>query len=423
MLLTSPLAENIYNSIAELPILDYHTHLPAAEILDDHRFENLWELWLQHDHYKWRLMRACGVAERFITGDASPWEKFFHFATVLPLGLGNPVHQWAHMELASVFGITTQLNAQSAQGIWESANRQLAEKITVRTILSTFNVELVATTDDPFDDLAVHQALAHSDAGPALAVLPTFRPDRHLLTDSPDLTALKCRHDYFHEHGCRMSDHGLTHLPAPGTPAFDALAEIARWNHKKGWIMQLHLGAQRNVNSRMSSSLGPDSGFDTIGSRPQTEALITFLNTLDASGQLPKVILYNLNPNENAALCCALQNFQEAPVPGKLQYGPAWWHLDHVQGIREQLDTLTSHSALGTHIGMLTDSRSFTSYVRHDYYRRILASYLADKARDGTMPDDPSLLIETAGNIAYQNIRNYLPTATNPAKDAQATSS
>lgn len=405
-LLTNQLAEKIYISIEGLPVIDYHTHLPAEEILSDHRFENIWELWLKHDHYKWRLMRACGVDERLITGDASAREKFQAFADILPLAIGNPVYQWAHMELEKVFDIHIPLNGDTAEEIWNQTGRELSTNLSVNKLLKRFKVKLAATTDDPFDDLATHEAIAHQKH-PTL-VIPTFRPDKHISTESIDLTSLKARHDYFHEKGCRMSDHGMAQLPEPGTAQYDALKSIAKWNHEKNWAMQLHLGPQRNVNSRLSAQTGPDSGFDTMGSKPQTDRLIHFLNDLDQTDQLPKIIVYNLNPNESSALCAALQNFQQAPMPGKLQYGPAWWHLDHVRGIREQLDILTSLSALGTHIGMLTDSRSFTSYVRHDYYRRILCSFLAEKAESGEMPNDQYLLMQTAQNIAYHNIKNYL---------------
>ena len=405
-LLTSKLAETLYTSIEGLPIVDYHTHLPADEILNDHQFENIWELWLKHDHYKWRLMRGCGVEEKFITGDASPYEKFHAFASILPLAIGNPVHQWAHMELEKIFNITIPLNAETAEGIWNQTNRELSDSTTVNKLLQLFKVKLIATTDDPFDDLSSHKAIAAKNH--PTQVLPTFRPDKCLLEDKIDLSLLKERHDYFHANGCQMSDHGLGQIPAPETPQYEALKAIAQWNHEKGWIMQLHLGPQRNVNTRLSEQTGPDAGFDTIGSLPQTERLIHFLNDLDQNDQLPKTILYNLNPNESTSLCAALQNFQQGPTQGKLQYGPAWWHLDHVRGIREQLDILTSMSALGTHIGMLTDSRSFTSYVRHDYYRRILCSFLAEKAQTGEMPNDQHLLSQTAQNIAYHNIKNYL---------------
>ncbi|MGB2560831.1 MAG: glucuronate isomerase, partial [Akkermansiaceae bacterium] len=419
-LLTSTLAEKLYVAIEALPIVDYHSHLPAEEILHDHRFENIWELWLKHDHYKWRLMRACGVEESLITGDTSPREKFRAFASILPLAIGNPVYQWAHMELDRIFNIIIPLNAETADTIWEQANRELNDNLSVNTLLEELRVELIATTDDPFDDLSSHQAIAAQNH--PTKVIPTFRPDKHLEGDDIDLTALKQCHDDFDQHGCLMSDHGMAQIPAPDTPQYQALKSIAQWNHEKGWGMQLHLGPQRNVNSRRSAQTGPDSGYDTIGSKLQTERLIHFLNDLDQTDQLPKIIVYNLNPNESTALCAALQNFQQAAsrplalpdgrplTPGKLQsgrelagqaklqYGPAWWHLDHVRGIREQLDILTSLSAIGTHIGMLTDSRSFTSFVRHDYYRRILCSFLADKAHSGEMPNDRHLLADTAAN-------------------------
>jgi glucuronate isomerase len=309
-LLTSKLAETIYTSIEGLPIVDYHTHLPADEILNDHQFENIWELWLKHDHYKWRLMRGCGVEEKFITGDASPYEKFHAFASILPLAIGNPVHQWAHMELEKIFNITIPLNAETAEGIWNQTNSELSDNTTVSKLLQLFKVKLIATTDDPFDDLSSHKSIAAKNH--PTQVLPTFRPDKHLFEDKIDLSSLKQRHDYFHAHGCQMSDHGLSQIPAPETPQYQALKSIAQWNHEKGWIMQLHLGPQREVNTRLSKQTGPDAGFDTIGSLPQTERLIHFLNDLDQSDQLPKTILYNLNPNESTSLCAALQNFQVA---------------------------------------------------------------------------------------------------------------
>ncbi|MFC5050278.1 glucuronate isomerase [Rubritalea spongiae] len=406
MLLTSPLAHELYQSVKNLPIIDYHTHLPAAEILHDQQFENIWELWLKHDHYKWRLMRACGVGEHLITGNAEPKEKFLAFAASLPLAIGNPVYQWAHMELNQVFGITKQLNANTAEAIWSEANQQLQSKISVSSLLKQFKVELIGTTDDPYDDLADHIDIKNSKI--STAVVPTYRPDKYLLAESIDLTSLKERHDYFHASGCLMSDHGIDHIPTPGSPAYKALIEIAKWNHEKSWILQLHLGPLRRVNTRLSAQTGPDSGFDTMGSWSQTDLLIHFLNELDALDQLPKTVVYNLNPNESASLCCALQNFQQAPSAGKLQYGAAWWHLDNVPGIQAQLDLTTQLSAIGTHIGMLTDSRSFTSYVRHDYYRRILSSFLAEKAISGEMPNDKSLLSQTAQNISYYNVKEYL---------------
>lgn len=454
MLLTSPLAKQIYSFIKDAPILDYHTHLSQSEILNDQRYENLWELWLKHDHYKWRLMRGCGVDEHYITGDATPWEKFSQFAKILPLALGNPVYQWAHMELQSVFGINSLLSEDTASDIWEKANEQLKTNVSTRSLLKKFNVELICTTDDPADDLSTHLEIATLSDLPQ--VLPTYRPDRYHSVHKPAIfqtaieslsnslkspinsftelmTALKSRHDAFHEAGCRMSDHGLDYTPnlrattteletifqnaltnqaANDTEreqfTSDILYHVAQWNHEKDWAMQLHLGPLRNVNTRLVSSTGADSGFDTMGSWPQTDRLIHFLNDLNQKNQLPKTIVYNLNPVETEPICAALQNFQEAPLAGKLQYGAAWWLVDHAPGIRRQLDTLANQTAIGTHIGMLTDGRSFASYVRHDYYRQILCSFLADKALTGEMPNDLSLLQTSAANICCNNIRQYI---------------
>ncbi|MDC0088186.1 glucuronate isomerase [Akkermansiaceae bacterium] len=454
MLLTSDIAREIYSSIKDEPIIDYHTHLPVADILNDHRFENLWELWLKHDHYKWRLMRGCGVPERFITGAGSPHEKFLAFAEILPLAIGNPVYQWVHMELEAVFGITSLLSKETAEEIWQQANEKLVNEISVGSLLKQFNVSFVGTTDDPADCLQSHRKL--SEKGYSVTVLPTFRPDRYHSVDQPGkfsqalkdlsnkvnrpietfddlLSALRQRHDDFHDAGCLMSDHGLNHCPVghadiselnsilkkslsgvAATPehwemfAGEILRSVARWNAEKNWTMQLHLGPERNVNSRLSQITGVDSGFDTMGSWPQTKKLISFLDELNSTEQLPKTIVYNLNPIESESICAALQNFQETPLAGKLQYGPAWWLLDHVAGIKRQLEIITNQSALGHHIGMLTDSRSFTSFVRHDYYRRILSSFLADKVISGEMPDNIELLTETARKVASSNASQYI---------------
>ncbi len=456
--LSSSLAREIYDQISELPIIDFHSHLPQGEIANDHRFSDLSELWLKHDHYKWRLMRACGVSEVYCTGSASPEEKFREFARILPLALGNPVHHWAHMELAQVFGVTTEITEASASEIWAEANQQLqnAAHTSVRGLLGHFKVELVCTTDDPSTDLSTHKSLA-SDKAVKTEVLPTFRPDGLCSVDKPEtfqkalsalaerlqikitdftslIDALKQRHDEFHRAGCRLSDHGLPYCPAGQTTdssldqifqntlegktathqeweafAGEILRSVGQWNHQKGWTLQLHLGPLRQVNQRLSQQTGPDAGFDTMGAWPQTEALVNFLDSLDQSEQLPRVIVYNLNPQESEAICCALQNFQDSSAVGKLQYGPAWWHLDHPRGIREQLDIVTNLSALGTSVGMLTDSRSFTSFARHDYYRRILSSYLAEQAQLGSMPNDSRTLGDFAARLAYSNARRLFP--------------
>jgi len=422
--LTSSLSKRLYHDVAkDLPIIDFHTHLPQDEILQDHRFENIWELWLKQDHYKWRLMRACGVEEKLITGSATPFEKFEAFASIMPLAIGNPVHHWSHLELKRVFDIDLQLSTSTAGKIWDEANHQLHTKHSVLSLLKKFKVELICTTDDPTADLKTHAELAKQKC--AVKVLPTFRPDRFTSEDPEAITqlekvtgikissdndliaALKNRHEFFHEHGCRLSDHGIDHMPAPDSRAFSILEHIVKWNHEKGWTMQLHLGPQRRVNSLMSAQTGPDSGFDTIGSWPQTSSLITALDTFNNKGILGKTIVYNLNPNESESICCALQNFQSSEAKGLLQYGPAWWHLDHVNGIRKQLEILMNYGAIGTSIGMLTDSRSFTSYVRHEYYRRLLCQHIGDAAENGEIPDDFEALSQLVSNICYHNSCEY----------------
>lgn len=402
-------AQKLYHETAKtLPIIDFHTHLPQSEILNNHRFENIWELWLKHDHYKWRLMRACGVEEICITGEASPWEKFEAFASIMPLSVGSPVHHWAHLELQRVFGIDLILNTANAKQIWDEANKQLSEKdeLTVQGLLDKFNVELVCTTDAPNSDLSTHAEINASEI--KTKVYPTFRVD-FTEDDSVeyDLEALKAQHDYFHEHGCRLSDHGMPNMPDPRTNAFKVLNEIAKWNKAKGWTMQLHLGPQRRVNDSMTAITGPDSGFDTMGSWAQTAPLIKGLNAMQNNGTLSRTIVYNLNSNESEPICCALQNFQNNEAKGLIQYGPAWWHLDNVRGIREQMDILTSLGAIGTSVGMLTDSRSFTSYVRHEYYRRLLCQYIGNAAEAGEMPCEPEALHQLIADICYYNPKSY----------------
>ncbi len=407
--LTTETAKWLYHDVAKaLPIIDFHTHLPQSEILDNHQFGDLWELWLKHDHYKWRLMRGCGVDERFITGDGSAWEKFEAFASVMPMAVGNPVHHWAHLELRRVFGIDLILNKENAAVIWREANGQIAvrDDLRVQGLLEQFNVELVCTTDAPDSDLSQHSEI--NGSGIKTKVYPTFRVD--FSVDSAvgfDLAELRRQHDYFHENGCRLSDHGMPCMPDVGSAAFDVLNHIAKWNKERGWTMQLHLGPQRRVNEVMSSVTGPDSGFDTMGSWPQAGPLIDALNAILSAGHLGRTIVYNLNPSESEAICCALQNFQNGDAKGLVQYGPAWWHLDHVRGIREQMDILTSLGAIGTSVGMLTDSRSFTSYVRHEYYRRLLCQYIGDAAEAGEMPGEREALKRLISDICYFNPKHY----------------
>ncbi len=454
--LTSSTAQWLYHDIAkDLPIIDFHTHLPQGEIDSDHRFEDLWELWLKHDHYKWRLMRACGVSEKFITGDASPKEKFLAFAGVMPLAIGNPVHQWAHLELKRVFGIDLLLNQENAEAIWQDATAQLQNNkdLSVRGLLERFKVQIVCTTDDPAACLDTHKSVNSSEG--YTKAYPTFRPDNAINWSTPtafrdwiaslskssglaintyvDLVgALKNRHQYFHDHGCRLSDHGLPYTPAEklsegelnhvfiqamggATPdpketeafSYDILKNVAKWNTEKGWTMQLHLGPQRNVNTTLAAVTGRDSGYDTMGSWPQTPKLIETLNSFEQLGILGKTIVYNLNPVESEPICCALQNFQNDNAIGLIQYGPAWWHLDHARGIKEQLDILTNLGAVGTSVGMLTDSRSFTSYVRHEYFRRLLCQYIGERVDSGEIPNEKTFLSNLIADICYNNAANY----------------
>lgn len=454
--LTSKTAQNLFHEVAKnLPIIDFHTHLPQKEILTNRTFNNIWELWLEHDHYKWRLMRGCGVDEKFITGSASPKEKFIAFASIMPLAIGNPVHHWAHFELKRVFGINALLNEDTAEEIWEQTLEQLStqDDLSVHGLLKSFKVELICTTDDPVDCLTDHQKANELNTG--TKVYPTFRPDKadisfgkkHLVewTESLSkasgievnsfkslLAALENRHTYFHQYGCRLSDHGLAFMPYSETTeqeletAYNAclngekisekqalafkyaiLKNVAKWNNEKSWTMQLHLGPLRNANEKMSQITGRDSGYDTMGSYEQTSTLIQALNDFEQNNILGKTIVYNLSPTESESICCALQNFQNSKAKGLIQYGPAWWHLDHVRGIVEQIDILTSLGAIGTSVGMLTDSRSFTSYVRHEYYRRLLCQYIGDAAEKGEIPNDSAALKKLISDICYTNPLEY----------------
>ncbi len=455
--LTSNIAKELYHKVAaKAPIIDFHTHLDEESILNNHKFANLWELWLKEDHYKWRLMRACGVREDLITGSANPWEKFEAFAKIMPLAVGNPVHHWAHLELKRLFDIDLLLNAANARKIWDEANSQLGSnaKLRVQGLLEKFKVELVCTTDDPCSDLLVHSQI-NQDKGSSTKVYPTFRPDQAMNVKNPVefnawvaklssisehainsfttfITALKARHDYFDSQGCRLSDHGLAYSPYREVSlgeleiifskveqgvaateeewqafAFSVLKHIAQWNYVAKWSMQLHLGPLRSVNTNMLAITGKDSGFDTMGDYRQTASLIKLLDSFSKANILGKTIVYNLNPMESESICCALQNFQNDQAQGLIQYGPAWWHLDNVRGIREQIDILSALSAIGTSVGMLTDSRSFTSYVRHEYYRRLLCQYIGDAAEAGEIPNDKELLDSLIYNICYGNAKHY----------------
>ncbi len=454
-LLHSPTARRLYHEAAAgQPIIDYHCHLSPREIATNHRWENISDIWLGGDHYKWRLLRANGIDENFITGDASPREKFQAWAETVPYTLRNPMHHWAHLELRRYFGIDLLLSPETADEIWERTNGKLAEpEFSTHGLLKKFDVRVVGTTDDPADSLDDHLAIAESDL--ATRVLPTFRPDKALNVDQPELlaawleklegvsgisivsladllSALEKRHDDFHEAGGRLSDHGLDRCPAlpctdgEATAIFDkaragraATAEekerftfymmifFGRLDAAKGWTKQLHLGPFRNVNSRMFRKLGPDAGFDTIGDTPQGHALIAYLDALAARDSLPKIVLYNINPSDNYLLAAMTGAFQDGTVPGKIQFGSGWWFLDQKNGMELQLDALSSTGLLSRFVGMLTDSRSFLSFPRHEYFRRILCNLIGGEADRGELPDDFETLAALIRDICFHNANRH----------------
>lgn len=450
-------AQRLFHEVAKHePIYDYHCHLSPQEIAQNHRWENITELWLGGDHYKWRLMRANGISERLITGDASPREKFQAWAETVPQTLRNPMHHWVHMELRSYFDIHELLCPETAESIWTRCNARLAEPdFCVHGILEKFRVLMVGTTDDPADSLDHHIAIAQS--GLKTQVLPTFRPDKAFAIDQPfyrtwlkklaatagmpinnvsDLyAALRRRHDDFHAAGARMSDHGLDRCPALPCSESEAesifqkaLAEQAisatekeqftfalmlffgQLDAEKGWTKQLHLGPFRNVSSRMASALGPDSGFDTIGDSPQGHGLITYLDALACRDQLPGVILYNINPRDNYLFAAMTGAFQDGTRPGKIQFGSGWWFLDQKDGMELQLNALCSTGLLSRFVGMLTDSRSFLSFPRHEYFRRILCNLIGSEAERGELPDDFATLAQLVRQVCSQNARQMLAT-------------
>ena len=449
-------ARALYHEFAEpLPIIDYHCHLSPADIAADRRYDNLTSIWLAGDHYKWRAMRAAGVDERFITGDASDWEKFEKWAETVPKTLRNPLYHWTRLELNRPFGITRPLGPGTAKAIWDEANEKLASPgFSARGILRQMDVAALGTTDDPVDDLRHHKTLMEASDFP-VRVCPSFRPDKALAVDDPVgfsryvvrlsqaagieigsfadfLAALRARHDHFHGLGCRLSDHGLETVYAEGytepeiRKIFAAamagkpvapyaivqfksamLYELAVMDWEKGWVQQYHLGALRNTNSRILRTLGPDTGFDSIGDFEMARPLAHFLDRLDAEDRLARTILYNLNPRDNEVLASMAGNFQDGRVPGKIQYGPAWWFLDQADGMTRQLEALSNLGLLGQFVGMTTDSRSFLSYPRHEYFRRLLCNILGGEIVRGLLPDDPGLVGGVVRDICYFNAERY----------------
>lgn len=456
-LLSTKAARRLYNEYArDLPIYDYHCHLPVKDIAENRQFADLTEAWLAGDHYKWRAMRANGVAERFITGDATSREKFDAWAATVPSTLRNPLFHWTHLELKRYFGIKGRiLCPETARGIFDACSARLqSDAFRVRELLAMANVRVVCTTDDPTDTLEYHKKL-RDDLSFPVTVIPAFRPDNAMAVDAPEafnawtdrlaaasgvdvkgwpafLEALQSRHDYFHEHGCRLSDHGVEEpyaedytdaeirrifLAARKGAAADAaearkfksaiLFELARMDADRKWTQQLHLGALRNVNSRALKLLGPNTGYDTIGDWRLAGPLARFLDRLDGAGKLPKTILYSLNPTDNAVLASMIGNFQDGSTAGKMQFGSAWWFNDHKDGMEDQLRTLSSMGLLSRFVGMLTDSRSFLSFPRHEYFRRILCNLLGGDMERGEVPMDFPLVGKTVKGICWDNAMAY----------------
>ncbi|MGH9496957.1 MAG: glucuronate isomerase [Candidatus Sulfotelmatobacter sp.] len=453
-LLSTEIARQLYHEHAAVqPIVDYHCHLSPKDIAENRRFANLHEIWLEGDHYKWRAMRANGVPEKYITGDTSPYEKFLAWARTVPYTLRNPLFHWTHLELQRYFGISELLNETSAQKIWEQANSALANELTTQGILKKFRVEVVCTTDDPTDDLQHHEAMAKS--GLSTRVLPAFRPDKALTIGQPEfgpwinqlekaanveirnlgsfLDALRQRHDYFHSRGCRLSDHGLDHCFS--TPCSESAAAtlfsraregkaisekeriqfssfmmlfFARLDAEKGWTKQLHLGALRNANSAARRQIGPDAGYDAIGDFPQISPLAAYLDLLASENALPQMVLYNLNPADTFSFATLAGCFQGGDWPGKIQYGSAWWFLDQKDGMTAQINALSHAGLLSRFIGMVTDSRSFMSYPRHEYFRRVLCDIIGQDVARGELPNDSALLSRLVEDICYRNAKQYL---------------
>jgi len=453
-LLQSEEARQLYHNHAKnVSIVDYHNHLSPKDIAENRQFSNLTEIWLEGDHYKWRAMRINGIDERFCTGNASPEEKFMKWAETVPSTMRNPLYHWTHLELKRYFGVTELLNAKSAKAIYDHCNAELKkDTFRVQGLLSMMKAEVVCTTDDPTDDLKYHEAMASSKT---LKMFPTFRPDKSYALDdlvtyktylqklsqvsSVEINslaslfkALESRVDFFHAHGCHAADHGLEVLPFSkislseaeklftqalrGTALtadektglrFTILAHLCRLYHSKGWIQQFHLGALRNNNSRMLRELGADTGFDSIGDFPQAYSMSRFFDHLDNGNQLAKTIIYNLNPADNELFATMTGNFNDGTTPGKMQWGSGWWFLDQKDGMERQMNTLSNMGLLSRFVGMVTDSRSFLSFPRHEYFRRILCNLIGEDVRRGELPGDMHHLGKMVEDICYHNAKMY----------------
>ncbi len=454
-MLQNKAGERLYNEYArDLAIIDYHCHLPPSEVAEDKVFESMTKIWLDGDHYKWRAMRANGISEKYCTGDAPDEEKFNKWAETVPHTLRNPLYHWTHMELQRPFGINKLLDPSTASEIYNNCNEMLRTRdFSARNIMRNMNVRLVCTTDDPADSLEHHIRIRND--GFEIKVLPTFRADKSMAVENPEtynkyldtleqasgisisefddlMAALKSRHDFFHEQGCLLSDHGLEtfyaadYTQAEVTQIFRTvrsgkpltgemilkfksamLYELALMDHEKGWTQQFHIGALRNNSTRKFRQLGADKGFDSIGDLPVAQSMSKFLDRLDMENRLAKTILYNLNPADNAVMATMAGNFNDGSTPGKMQFGSGWWFLDQKDGMEDQINTLSNMGLLSRFVGMLTDSRSLLSYPRHDYFRRILCNLLGNDIEKGEIPADYDLVGSMVKNICYHNAREY----------------
>jgi glucuronate isomerase len=454
-LLQTPTAQKLYHEFAKtMPIIDYHCHLPPDQIANDVQFENLTQVWLYGDHYKWRAMRTNGVPEEFITGNKSDYEKFEKWAATVPYTLRNPLYHWTHLELQRYFNVYDIVDASTAKKVYEECTAKLQTKeYSVRGLLRKMNVKVVCTTDDPIDNLEYHKKIKAD--GFEVKVLPAYRPDKAMNVDDAGifnayvakleaaanvsignyndfLAALKKQHDFFATMGCSVSDHGLEQIYAEDYTGNDIknifnkirggsqlsheenlqfksamLIEFARMDWEKGWVQQFHLGALRNNNSRMLKRLGPDTGWDSIGDFSQGKALARFLDKLDTNDQLAKTIIYNLNPADNELMATMIGNFNDGSVAGKVQFGSGWWFLDQKDGMTKQINALSNMGLLSKFVGMLTDSRSFLSFPRHEYFRRLLCNMFGEEIENGELPNDTAWIGQVIQDICFNNAKNY----------------
>lgn len=456
-LLQSKIAEELYHDYArDLPIIDYHNHLPPDQVAKNKSFANLTEIWLDGDHYKWRAMRANGVSEKFITGAAPSREKFQKWAETVPYTMRNPLYHWTHLELKRYFDISDRLNGETANAIYDRAASLLERpEMAVRGLLTKMRVETICTTDDPIDDLAHHRAFRSDET--TFQMFPAFRPDKAMSPEDPVtfnnyidqleevtnteirsfqhfIDSLKSRHDYFDQNGCCISDHGLSHLEAADYTELQVqqvfekvrsgialsieeirqfksamLVYFAEWDYENSWVQQYHVGAFRNTNSKAMGRLGPDTGFDSIGDFQQGRSLWKFLDRMAEKDRLTKTIIYNLNPSDNDLFAAMTGNFNDGNVAGKIQFGSAWWFNDQKDGMTKQINSLSNIGLISRFVGMLTDSRSFLSFPRHEYFRRLLCNIFAEDIRLGELPNDTAWIGKIIQDICYHNAKSYFP--------------